>query len=350
MGIECEINLIKTLDDIYKPGYPVPGTIRYSVDKTTTFTEIIVSLKGKGHTLIISTINRAIFYENKETLVDIDNVITEKDKPLTVPIGSQSLQFHFVLPSNLPPSFKYSSIILTEDVKCKIEYYVRIKFKRAGALQFTKRFKKVLMLESNNITPSLPRNPIVYAERKILNNFFSSQQQIVTLKVSMHDSVINIGGKVIFECEVENLTKLIVKSLNIKLIEVYRFYKSFKDFIGNATKVSKDVEGTVKATTSISQGQTHSFNFELNIPHDVQISLENSKVVSRKYYVKITAVLPSPNKDVVLKIPLQIGCTGDDKLLSENACGGPSSVYNQSVLLGAPPSYWEVMGEDNDDN
>lgn len=350
MGITCEINLNKTMDDVFKPGKPVSGTIRYSVDKTTTFTEIIVSLKGKGHTLIISNINRAIFYENTETLVDIDNVITEKDKSLTVSTGSQSVQFHFIMPPNLPPSYKYSSIVVTEDVKCKIEYYVRIKFKRAGALQFTKRFKKVLILESNNITPSLPRNPIVYAERKKINHFFSSEQQMVTLKASIYDSVINIGGKVKFDCEVENLTKLTVKSLNIKLIEVRRFYKSTTDFIGNATKVSKDVEGTVETTGSISQGQTQSFNLELNVPHTVQASLENSRVVSRKYFVKISAILPSPNKDVIVKIPLQIGCIDDDELFSEIACGSTSNIHNQSVLLDAPPTYWEVMGEDKDEN
>lgn len=345
MEIECEINLHKTSNDVYKPGQPVSGVIRYNINKTTTFTEIIVSLKGKGYVRTMNTYNTAIYYDHEETLVDIDNFITEKNKPLTVPFGSQSVQFYFVLPPNLPPSFKYHDLIDMEDVRCKIHYYVRIKFKRAGTFEFTKRFKKVLILESD-ITPSLPRNPTVYSERKILNQLFSSGQQTVTLKVCIHDSVIIVGGNVNFKCEVENLTKITVKSLKVKLIEKCRFYQSLN---GSCVKLSKDVEGTVKATASISQGQTHSFNFELNLPYD-KVSIENSKVMSRKYYVKILAVLPLPHKDVVLKIPLQIGCVNDEELLSDTACGGTLPVHNQPELLDAPPSYWEVMGEDKDDN
>lgn len=346
MGIECEINFNNTSNDVYKPGKPVSGMIRYNVNKTTTFTKITISLKGKGCTVLRNTLNNNFFYVHEETLVDIDNVITEKDKPLTVPIGSQSVQFHFVLPSNLPPSFKYNGLIKLEDVKCEINYYVRIKFKRTGAFKFSKRFKKVLVLESESITPSLPRNPTLYLERKILNQLFPNQQQVVILKASIQDSVIDIGGRVKLDCEVENFTKLTVKSLNIKLIEIYRFYKAFN---GSVTKVSKDVEGIVEASASVSQGQKRSFNVEFNVPYD-KVSLENSRVVSRKYYVKISAVLPPPYKDIFLKIPLQIGSVNDDEFRLETACGGASSICNQSTLLGAPPSYWEVMREYKDDN
>lgn len=342
MRIECEINLNKTSDAVYKPGKPVSGIISYKVNKRTTFTKIIVSLKGMSYTKITNSLNIGIIRVHEETLVDFDTVITDKDKLFLVPLGSQTVQFYFVLPPNLPSSFEYNDTVMLENIDCKIHYYVRIKFIRAGAFEFVKRFKKVLLLESN-ITPSLPRNPAVHLERKNLASFFSSQQQMVTLKAFIHDSVIGIGGKVKFECEVENLTKLTVKSLNIKLIEVHRFYKTFH---GNVKKVSKDVEGTVEATASISAGQTNLFHFDLNVPYG-KVSLENSKVMSRKYYVKIVAVLPSPYKDVVLEIPLQIGCTDDDGLLSEIACGGSSSVRSQSTSLGAPPSYWEVMGEDN---
>lgn len=346
MGIECEINLNKTSSGVYKPGKPVSGVIRYNVNKTTTFTEIIVSLKGKGYLHLINTLNRASVDIHEETLVDIDHVITEKEKSLTIPTGSQNVDFYFVLPPNLPPSFKYKGLINVEDTYCKIQYYIRIKFKRAGALEFTKRFKQVLTVESD-ITPSLPRNPTIYLESKILKQFLSSQQQMVTLKASIQDSMINVGGKVKFECEVENLTKLTVKSLKIKLIEVKSFHRSYSS--KSVAKVTKDVKGTDESTPSISQGQTQSFNFECNVPHD-KVSLENSKIVSRKYYVKILAVLPAPHNDVVLKIPLQIGNIDDDGLLSETACGGASGVENQSVLLDAPPSYWQVMGEDKDDN
>lgn len=224
MKIECEINLNKTLDAVYKPGKPVSGIISYNVNEQTTFTKIIVSLKGTSYTKITNSLNRGIVHVHEETLVDIDNVITDKDK--LIPFGTQSVQFYFVLPPNLPPSFKYNDTVMLENIDCKIHYYVRIKFIRAGTFEFAKRFKKVLLLESN-ITPSLPRNPAVHLERKNLASFFSTQQQMVTLKALIHDSVIEIGGKVKFKCEVKILTKLTVKSLNIKLIEVYRFYKTF---------------------------------------------------------------------------------------------------------------------------
>lgn len=71
--------------------------------------------------------------------------------------------------------------------------------------------------------------------------------------------------------------------------------------------------------------------------------------MSRKYFVKIVAVLPVPFADVVLTVPLQIGSIHEDGLLSE-AAGGMTRGHDQSVLRDEPPSYWEAIRDNNNDN
>lgn len=341
MGIKCEIHLDKTADG-YKPGSTVSGVIKYSVDKITTFTEIIVSLKGQGFTFIFKTFTN---HEHNETLVDIDKAITEKEKPVTVPIGSQSVHFDFKLPTNLPPSLTYETSHEMVDVSCVIRYYIRIKFVRPGVFEFTKRFKKPITVQSNIITPTLPRDPAEYQERKTLMQLFSNKEQIVALKATIQNSVISVGGTVKVECLVENLTTHTIKCLFAELMEVHRFYKSVTS---KGFEVPTDTVATIEATTTINPGQSQSFHFEFNVPHH-KVSLENSKVVSRNYFVIIEAFLPLPHMPAVVKIPLQIGSIDDDGLLSE-AAGGMTSGNGQSAFTDIPPSYWEAMGEDKDDD
>ncbi|KAJ2950269.1 hypothetical protein O0L34_g11632 [Tuta absoluta] len=106
------------------------------------------------------------------------------------------------------------------------------------------------------------------------------------------------------------------------------------------------VQDTSSKTGVLKSGKTQHYEFEINVPAD-KTSIENSKIVLRKYVVLIKVVLPVPHQNVLLKIPVQIGdVIREDGLICE--------VLEQN--LEEPPTYWEVMAEskydtddDNDD-
>lgn len=355
MGVHCEISLFKPMDGIYKPGTIVSGSIKFAVDKVTEFSKITVSLKGfsllrieerrSQHSVHHRAGNQrhTITHVNKEVIVDNDTVV--KSEKFTMNIGSEEMRFHFKLPLNIPPTFKYSKHQGRERIYCKIFYYIRIKFDRPGLFERTKRFKKEMAVESG-VLPVLPRGPAICAEKKTLTTIFSSKNHIVNLKAVIQDSVIEIGGKIDFNCEVENLTNINIKALEIRLLEVYTFMKNNY----TKTKVTEYVKHTDSKTSSIKTGEKQTFDFVIDVPSD-KVSVEHSQIIFRKYFVEILARLPIPHRNFPLTIPLQIGHILDSEMhlvptlvaSDVNVEAGGASSFEE------PPTYWEAMGEEKAD-
>ncbi|KAL0881177.1 hypothetical protein ABMA27_002289 [Loxostege sticticalis] len=330
MGVHCEINLFKPQDGAFTPGSTVSGIIKYAVDEETVFNKITLSLKGNG-LLILSDErrrrrdNRIHTYRNSEKYVDIENVLHHSDKSVPVPIGAYEFPFNFTLPQCIPPSLKYYTRNVSYVIRCNIKYYISIKFERPGLFKFAKKMKKEITVVSG-IKPRLPMEPTIYGEQKKLFQLFTRKPSIVNIKANIESCVIAPGRTVQLNYEVFNQTNLNLKGVETKLVEIYTFTTRGQRKI----KMSQDVKDTDSKTGAITSGDSSNMDLSINLPSDIG-SLEYSNLVSRDYFVHITAEIPFPHINATLKVPLQIGDMNDPNL--EN-------------VDDPPPSYWEVMAED----
>ncbi|KAJ8721241.1 hypothetical protein PYW07_002016 [Mythimna separata] len=323
MGIFCQINLNKPPDGAFYSGEVVSGMMKYALDEPMEIDKITVSLKGTGHLRLTEKSNqknRRHTYVNNEVYVDVDEVIQE-GKYKVLP-GSYELNFNFRLPNNLPPTFEFHKYVSRYSVNCKIKYYVRIKIDRPGWFAFAKHFRKEITVAST-ITPKLSIEPVMYGQRSQLLQLFSSKTSTVVMKANILNSVITNGGKIKIQSEIQNDTNIIIKGVEIKLVEMH----TFKAKGHTEVKGYEDVPNCDSKTGSIQSGATQDMPIDIIVPSD-KVSLDNSKIVSRDYIVRITAILPMPHRNVVLDIPVQIG----DNVQREEICD-------------PPPTYWEAMGE-----
>ncbi|XP_013199286.2 arrestin domain-containing protein 5 [Amyelois transitella] len=332
MGILCQINLFKPPDGVYTAGSSIQGIIKYGVDEVTVFDKITVSLKGQGNLIVEEQHEKNnSTYSEKEVYID-DDVIVTNEKGIAHEIGMYQTRFDFQLPENIPSSFHYRGRNTSFVVRCDIIYYVRIKFERPGFLQFTKRFKKELTVVSM-LKPTLPTEPTIYGEQKKLFQLFSSKRNIVDLKANIRKSVIPTGGKIELDCEVTNDTDVIIKGIEVKLVETHKFKTSAKDVTFN-----KDVVDTDTKTGSIKSDETKIHDIVINLPTDAS-TLVFSKIAFRNYAVRITVQLPFPHINAVLDIPVEIGDLIRDSDVVDDVNEDTPSDYEN------PPPYWVAMGE-----
>lgn len=322
MGIFSEITMAKPSDGTFHSGELVSGLIKYAVDEPTSLEKITISLKGIGY---IQAVERSRqknrqdrYYNNSEVYLDIDEVI--QSEKIVLPVGSYEKEFAFRLPQNIPSTFKFHYRDYNVQIKSRIKYYVRIKFVKTGMFSFAKHFRKEIPVVSS-ITPRLSTEPILIGEQKKLTQPFSCRKSIVHIKANVIDSIIPIGGTVRFQYEVINDTNININSVISRLVEIHTFALS------RSVITYEDIEGTDAKTGTLKPGESKSFDIQFAVPSYL-VSLEHSKIISRRYQVVVTARMPLPHRDVNLIIPIQIG----DAVVRED-------------ITDPPPSYWEAMGE-----
>ncbi|XP_053612628.1 uncharacterized protein LOC128676516 [Plodia interpunctella] len=347
MGIHCQINLFKPSDGAYLTGSTVSGIIKYGVDQETIFDKITVSLKGSGNLILHDKRRRSnnqnyTTHRRTEDYVDIDNVIVN-EKQIPHDIGMYETRFDFKLPDNIPSSLDYYHRDVKYRVKCKIVYYIRIKFERPGFLQFANRFRKELTVISR-IKPTLLNEPIMYGQQKKLFQLFSRKNSTVNIKASVETPVIRPGGKINLDYEVANGTNLTVKGVEIKLVELY----TFTTVGGRKIKIMSDIDGTDMKTSSIKSDEKQNLNIVIVVPSDAdKTTFGHSNIVSRDYFVKLTTEMPFPHIDAILEIPMEIGDVIQEVQVQPCPCDDFEIGETPPDYDNPPPSYWEAMGEDD---
>ncbi|XP_026755278.3 arrestin domain-containing protein 5-like [Galleria mellonella] len=319
MSIFCEINISRPASEEFKPGDAVSGLIGYEVDEKTVFNKITVSLKGYGYLRIVNRHHKEDpKYYNKEEYVNNDNVIV--DSEIVLPIGEYETKFSFKLPENIPPSFVYHNNKNGYCIKCKIFYFIQIKFNSPDVLRSPELFKKEIKV-GTVLTSSLLKEPTVYSKQKEIVQLFSGNNTI-TIKAGIDKSVINNCEMLKFHYKVINDTNVAINSVEVKLVEVHTFNATGLQPVKRYNKVKE----TKSRTASIKGGDIQKKHFEIIVPFDKK-TLQHSKIVSRDYFVKIRVLLPLFRQNFALYIPIEVG----DENLTE--------------LFETRRSYWEVMDE-----
>lgn len=323
MGVFCEINFNKTPNDVYISGKTVSGIIKYAINEETVFSKITISLKGRG-TLKLKHPEEKAIREVKEDYINFHEV-KERNKELK-PIGSYQIPFNFVLPKCIPQTVEYFKETLDYKVKCKITYFIKIKFERPGLFKFSKSFKREIIVVSG-ISPRLPIIPIVWGEQKSFYDIFSCSNRYVNIKATIESCVVKCNEKIKLHYEVTNHTNFVIKCVVTKLIEKYTFTVE----TGRKIEIIDKIKNTDTKTGSIQRGEVQ--NMDVEIDNSNASSIDYSKLISRDYIVRITVHLPLPYRNCILNIPIQVD----------------NDVGDGDINIDKPPSYWETMGEDTGD-
>ncbi|XP_072938817.1 uncharacterized protein [Epargyreus clarus] len=334
MGIHCEIYLHKPPNGAFVGvrGNVVSGVIRYVVNVPTTITEITASIKGEGIMKVEYLLRRDDQKQPEteirtETYIDVNTI---SQSGLTVlQVGAYDLPFRVIIPHDIPPTSKYVKYGNIHNVTCKISYHVRIRFSRPGLMTFAKQFTKEIIIIAA-LVPRLPTSPAIYNGHKKLTQLFSSKQSHINIKANVPNSVLRCGDKIELNYEVINDTNVVIKSVEVKVVEVY----TFNPLSGREVVITENVPGTETKTVAIQKGGTQEMSVEITMPADRE-SLDHSKIVSREYFVLLIVNLPMPHRNYVQKIPIQIGNNIHD-----------SVVQFDNHLISQPPSYWDAMHED----
>lgn len=327
MGVRCQIKVYKRHDNVVQPGSIVSGGLKYDIEDETVCNKITVSFKGNGH-LIAKLKKRESnirTYRKSEQYTKVDYIIYKHEAGAKLPPGSYQTEFHFLIPENIPPSLMYTKKTLNYAIKCYITYYISIKFEKTGIINNTTKFKRPLKVLPMAI-PKLPTELTVYGHQQILKRQSSRNPSVLKLTASITNSVIIPGEKIKIEFEVNNDTHVYVKSVVLKLIEIY----TIKSKAGREIRFVENLNNTMQKSGIVKMRESKIRVVEMTVPLNLG-TLEYSNLVSREYYVMINLELPMNYEDMVLKIPVQIG-------------------DNVRRMEGKPPSYWDVLQEDGIDD
>ncbi|XP_048480336.1 uncharacterized protein LOC125489223 [Plutella xylostella] len=346
MGVTCKVLLNRPRVGFHTPGGPVIGVVRYTVDKPTKFTEIVLSVKGEGKCNWTTSVNnRTTHYSGREKYVDMKKklqVTNTSETELEVATGEYEENFCFYLPNCIPSSYK--------DGVGSISYRVQIKLVRPGVFQFNKKFYRNIIVREyrNAISPQIPLH--VHSKKTLFLMFSAKEEGIVT-NCTINKSVLLAGFPAELNIFVSNNSTVKIKKMNAELVS----HNAYTSGNGCKKKIFKTHKSCSQSSGSIKKSDKAEMSLTLPTKPDM-VTVRHSSVISREYEVHITAILPFPHRNQCLKIPVVIetrrGLDMVDEATLENTKSS-SHVDSYSAVNypeTPPPSYWKVMCEDKEIN
>ncbi|GBP27333.1 Arrestin domain-containing protein 5 [Eumeta japonica] len=337
MRISCEIHLQKPPDSLYEPGGVVSGAVKYTIYEDAYFEDIVACLRGKGRCRWTEgrDSSRRTYHGHEDYLRLRSSLLYKKDSDEEVPVGAGAYthRFQFVLPSDIPSSYK--------DYFCTICYYVKIKFVRKGLLNFNKSFRTEIPFKNSSVTSDLPSDCITYgAEKSLMSfwSFFNADKNLIRLKAVIEKSILIPGDKARLQIEVQNDSTTGITAIETQLIKKVTHISNS----GKRHRRHHPVEYAKSVTAGVKEKCCENFTNTILIP-DTDYTIQHSKILKLDYVLMIKAKLPFPHLNLSLEIPVVIG-----EVEQRGAAGArrerpaePASAPDEP-----PPSYWEAMRED----
>lgn len=273
--------------------YPiVSGVVKYAIDKPTEYKDITLSLIGKGHCTWTerdstsssndntTTSSKTTTYYGHDEYVNHKMFILEKSKnvsTIVVPPGCYEFPFQFILPKNIPPSFK--------DTTCKITYEVVLEFVKPRLINATKKFDAELSVYGY-VTPTLSY-PIVFGLEKSLFKPFSMRRNIINLKVELAKTILTPGENINLSYVITNQSSVAVNAVRIELLTKTKY---------TADCGRTNVYEKVYQACTVRQKGCDSDSVDKNravVPTLAELyTIQNTKVIEKKYFVRVTLELP----------------------------------------------------------
>ncbi|PZC70546.1 hypothetical protein B5X24_HaOG212890 [Helicoverpa armigera] len=294
MGVLCQILINRTDEGVFRSGQTVTGTLKYSIEKPTRYNSIDISFVGKGRCEWSEGSGKSrTSYSNKEEYFTAQqNLYTPKGDEMLKP-GTFEYPFEFIVPYNIPSSFKNST--------CTIEYKVIVKFAKRKLFSSGDSFETVIPI-CGCVSSSL-QEPLLFGLRKTLTSFKSKSKVRVNAEI---DKVLVAPG------ENFNLRLTIFNDSNVSLIvitELLTFFTYVSD-CGHKMVESVPIEATKSNSTKIKAGSKT--ELVCNVPTLTSMySIQHTKILIGQYKVRVMVKLPFPHVNAAVAIPVEIGEIGN---------------------------------------
>ncbi|KAJ8730544.1 hypothetical protein PYW08_001957 [Mythimna loreyi] len=292
MGIECEIFIERANRGIFRPRQPVVGKVKYFISKPTMFRTIDISFLGKA-TCQWSTpgpdkIPRE-YYNEEEYVNDSRNLFKAQHGQEVFLSGTFEYPFEFLLPDNIPSSTKYYKGGI-------IEYKVIVLFVKAKSIRTIKEYNRSIPVYGYVCPCS--REPLIFSLQKTLSSLTAISN--IDIKGEIEKTFLTPGDKIKLKLTINNNTDVLI-TINTKLIENYIYVS--EDETTNV--VSMPLENTQSSITIVEKSFSVITCIVPTLP--TLYSIQNSKILSREYKVRVTAKLPNPKDNVDVEVPVVIG-------------------------------------------
>lgn len=339
MCATCDITINNTDEGVFKAGQTVSGVVKYFVDQPTEYKSIILSLIGKAECEFKRTgfgpdLQTQIIYEHgDESFVNrwINILQNREGQTITLPKGTYEHPFEFILPMNVPTSYKHKAHMLS-DYSCNVSYFVQMQFDYPSFFSRNKIIEKEVIVYGN-VNPIAPHEPILYGLEKSLIKPFCDTLDKVSLKTEILKSFISPGENVSLNIHIDNNTDVQV-SIEVKLIRKTTL-TSRND---QQKSVEKDVLDTSRKTTGINQFSQAGVSIKVPTRPDLY-SIQHLKTIIVDYIVRVTILLPMPFINPHLDIPIVIGegNVNQTRILDLN------DYAVDDIDDEMPPSYYECL-------
>ncbi|CAH0702215.1 unnamed protein product [Spodoptera exigua] len=306
MGVMCQILINRTEDGVFKVGGLVTGTLKYFIDKPTHYKSISITFLGKGRCSWSETRGKTTtHYSNGEEYINqIVNIYLDREKEDFIS-GGFEYPFQFLLPVDIPPSFK--------DSTCTIEYKIIVTFVKANIITSKKYFDVEIPVTSYVNPCSL--EPMMFCLRKNIFSFNKTNSNQIDLKGEIIKTCVTPGENIQIKLTVNNDTNLQIFAKTelvhrLTYIASCGHKKTREDIVNNTSTMSPVAENSV-------------VNLICVIPtlHNLS-SLEHTKVMIGEYKVKLVVKPPFPHMFRMLYIPVAIGLRKHELVV-------PGAVYYQ---------------------
>lgn len=330
MGVFAQI-LINRPRRGHRAGTPVTGVVRYIVDEPGRYKDIILSLIGKGKCEWSERHGKTtVYYSGKEVFTEQHLSIHQKgpEDAFILPIGTYERPFTFVLPNNIPSSFKNKT--------CTIAYKLVLKFERPGFFSIHKKFHTEIKV-IGDVHPIKPDGITVTELDKTLFTPFKKRKNLINLQAETPNSVFRPGEGVVVNYKVTNNTDIIIPTVKAELVCKNTYIAN----CGNKKKSTKTISECTVEMPSVPDNAIANLASTIQIP-DHLYTIQNTRIMTIEYRIKVTLRLPMPYINASTKIPIVIG-------ERQGAYYEEFNVPNPEDGVAEPPSYFEVMDESKED-
>lgn len=335
MGIFCQVLINRPRNGLHKAGQPVTGIVRYTVDEAARYKDVVISLIGKGKCSWQKSRKNHHKGRNETRTYIGREVYTEQcislhnkgsDGAFVLPIGTYERPFSFVLPNNIPSSFK--------DNTCTIKYKLVIKFEKPNFLSVHQKFDLEIDV-IGNVHPIALEGRTVTELKKTLFKPFKKRKHHVHVETEIANTTFKPGNQVKINFKVTNDSDVVVPSVKAELI----CNTTYTSDCGRRKKRYKTINECTAETPSVPDNAVANMSSAMLLAGYLY-TIQHSRIMFNEYSIQITLRLPMPHINTSVKIPIVIGEKyGEDDV----------EMYMPGTELEEPPSYFQVMNEDKED-
>lgn len=329
MGVRCQILINSPQNGIYRAGEPVIGVAKLAIDEPTECKDVILSFISKGKCRWTEgSDNHRTTYTGTETYITRHVNITNKRPGETITLyGDYEYPFEFYIPEDAPTTFK--------DKNAAIAYGITLKLFKPSIFSFDDVFKAQVPINGfvdilNSDGRPIPEGPCVFGVQKSVFTMFGNKNSTITLKAVIKNPRLTPGENAHISCVVINQSNVAVSGLTAELF----CYNKYTADCGRTYKIMKMVKRCKADMPGTPSGETSYYSCVVPTLLGCY-SIQNSRIVSKEYKVRVTVRLPVPRINSYVEVPVAIG------VLKSSA--GSDSNYNNDYEIEKPPSYWEVM-------